>query len=189
MIDQERLQILQQQLSVGTGNTAYENIYALVFPDLLRFAVSIIHSQELAEEIVSDVMIGVWRQKEQVGIVKDFRLYLYVSTKNTALNYLKSQKLRLSSGDSPAADWDWDQSIPQFKSVELDPEALIEFSELRRKVESAIEALPPKCRIIYQLIKEDGLKYKEAAHLLQLSIKTIEHQMHIALQKLHKALD
>lgn len=189
MIDQQRLQFLQQQLATPEGTAAYESIYALVFSDLLRFAISIIHIREPAEEVVSDVMVGLWRQRGQILEVNDLRLYLYVSTKNTALNYLKSQKLRLLGSGAASDNWQWDEADTRLKSSELDPEALIEFAELRREIEAAVATLPPRCQMIYKLIKEDGLKYKEAAELLQVSIKTIEHQMHIALQKLHKALD
>jgi len=53
-----------------------------------------------------------------------------------------------------------------------------------RRLHDAIEQLPPKCRLIFKLIKEDGLKHKEVAELLQLSLKTVENQMTIALKKI-----
>ena len=60
--------------------------------------------------------------------------------------------------------------------------------EMMRKIRQAVNDLPPRCRIIFKLVKEDGLKYKETAELLQLSIKTVEAQMAIALRRLGKCM-
>ena len=57
-----------------------------------------------------------------------------------------------------------------------------------RQIRQAVNSLPPRCRIIFKLVKEDGLKYKEVAELLQLSVKTIEAQMAIALRRLGKCM-
>lgn len=188
MIEKKRLDLEQTALSGPRGLKAYETIFHMVFADLLRFAISIVRYLPLAEEVVSDVLIQIWQKRNELAGVKDLRLYLYVSTRNKAINYLKSKKLGLSEAGSDEFI-DWDTSSPQLKSNELDPEALIEFAELNRTVTAAIEQLPPKCRLIYQLVKEDGLKYREVATLLKLSIKTVEAQMAIAFKKLHEVLD
>jgi len=49
--------------------------------------------------------------------------------------------------------------------------------------------MPPKCKIIFKLIKEDGLKYQEVAELLDLSVKTVESQMAIALRRIRQCLE
>jgi RNA polymerase sigma-70 factor (ECF subfamily) len=61
-------------------------------------------------------------------------------------------------------------------------------AEMMNRVQKAINDLPPRCQLIFKLIKEDGLKYREVAELLQLSIKTIENQMAIALRKIGLAI-
>ena len=53
-----------------------------------------------------------------------------------------------------------------------------------QRIHSAIKQLPPKCQLIFKLVKEDGLKYKQVAVLLGLSVKTVECQMGIALRKM-----
>ena len=58
--------------------------------------------------------------------------------------------------------------------------------EMMRQIRQAVNNLPPRCRLIFKLVKEDGLKYKEVAELLQLSVKTIEAQMAIALRRIGK---
>ena len=61
-------------------------------------------------------------------------------------------------------------------------------AEMLKRIQSAINQLPPKCQLIFKLIKEDGLRYKEVAELLGLSIKTIENQMALALRKLENSI-
>ena len=188
MIDKKRLDLEKKALGGADGLSAYEAIFRMVFTDLLRFALSIVHSIVLAEEVVSDVLIRIWEKRTQLAAVEDLRLYLLTSTRNRALNYLKSKKLGLTENiDHQSIDWD--HCHPQLKSRDLDPEALIEFAELNQRVTAAIDQLPAKCKLIYQLVKEDGLKYKEVATLLAISVKTVENQMTIAFKKLHEELD
>jgi len=188
MIDKKRLDFEKNALGGADGLAAYEVIFHMVFADLLRFALSIVRSIVLAEEVVSDVLISIWEKRAQLGSVEDLRLYLFTSTRNRAINYLKSKKLGLTE-NMDRQSIDWDNCSPQLKSKDLDPEALIEFAELNQKVTMAIESLPAKCKLIYQLVKEDGLKYKEVASLLGISIKTVENQMTISFKKLHEVLD
>ncbi|HAN66119.1 MAG TPA: hypothetical protein DCQ34_07595 [Chitinophagaceae bacterium] len=68
------------------------------------------------------------------------------------------------------------------------PEQLLITSEALRKVEAEIQKLPARCRLIFKLVREDGLKYKDIASLLDISVKTIDNQMAIALKKIRMAL-
>ena len=188
MIEKKRLDQHQAALDGPDGLGAYEAIFHMVFGDLLRFAVSIVHSIVLAEEVVADVLIQIWQKRHELSSVHDLRLYLFTSTRNRAINYLKSKKLGVIQQSELGEDF-WDSASPQLKSAELDPEALIEYAELSQKITAAIGQLPSKCKLIYQLVKEDGLKYKEVADLLSISVKTVESQMAIAFKKLHQALD
>lgn len=61
-------------------------------------------------------------------------------------------------------------------------------AEMVTKIHKAIQSLPPKCKMIFKLIKEEGLKYKEVAALLNLSVKTVENQMTLALKKISVAI-
>ena len=62
-------------------------------------------------------------------------------------------------------------------------------AEAIKQIQEAIQELPPRCRLIFKLVKEEGLKYKEVAELLQLSVKTVENQMSLAFKKIGSAID
>lgn len=137
-------------------------------------------SRELSEEIVSDVFIAIWRRREDVLKIKNLKLYLYVSVKNTSFNYLAQLT---KSNIVSLEDIDFEPLQP-FSN----PEDLLVTKEMNQQLYKAIQSLPPRCRIIFKLVKEDGLSYKEAAELLNLSTGTIDNQLVLAIKKLSKAL-
>lgn len=177
MIDRDKIVDLQRQIGDFDDMHAYGELYVLCFPILTRFAYSFIKSRELSEEIASDVLIRIWNRREKLHEITDFRLYLFVSTRNTALNALKKQRQSHSFSLDETAVW--------MKADDATPEQLFITAELLKKIQVTIHELPSQCRLIYKLIREDGLKYRETAELLHLSIKTIEAQMSIAMRRLY----
>ncbi len=159
---------------------AYRQLFMQFYNKLSRFVMGFTKSKELTEEIVSDVFINVWRRRKNLVEVKNLKLYLYVSAKNTAFNYLK--KLHR-------------EKLTDLDSVEIEPEdpfadpssALIT-REMNLKLKTAIDALPPRCKLIFTLIKEDGLTYKQTAELLNIAESTVENQLSIALKRISSAI-
>ncbi len=108
--------------------------------------------------------------------VENLRLYLFTSAKNASLKKLR-QETRFSLSTL-------DELQVEFISDYGNPEELMNRSELEKKVHEAINELPPRCKVIYKLAKEDKLKYAEIAELLDVSIKTIDSQLVIANKKI-----
>jgi len=180
MITAQEIKELQNKISRESDQYAYAQLYIAYMPYLLKFATSIIRNHELAEEIVSDVFIKIWQNRADLSKVENLKLYLYVSTKNTSLNYLSRhfrkeiislEEISLNTSMSP-----------------YNPEQLLITSEAVKKINAEIQKLPPRCRLIFKLVKEDRLRYNEIARLLNISVKTIDNQMAIALKKLSGAI-
>ena len=159
---------------------AYKQLFELYYHRLFQFAYSITHSKESSEEIISDVFIKIWTKRKSLLQIRNKHLYLYIATKNQSINYLA--KIRKSETFS------LDECVVEFQSIYFDPEQLMITAEMLKRIQSAINQLPPKCQLIFKLIKEDGLRYKEVAELLGLSIKTIENQMALVLRKLENSI-
>ena len=159
---------------------AYEVLFWEYYPRLRQFAHSISHSREAAEEIVSDVFIRIWNKRQSLPGIENLHLYLYISTKNQAINYLTRQNREKTF--SP------DEVVVELRSIYYDPEQLLITAEMLRLLQHAISQLPPRCQLIFKLVKEDGLKYKEVAELIGVSIKTVENQMTIALRKIDQSI-
>lgn len=167
-------------ISINADQVAYKELFVILHSRLKQFAYSILRSKEEAEELVSDIFIRIWEKRSQLTSIESPLLYFYTTAKNLAINRLNKQKRQV-----PHSPEGWQV---QLQSIYFDPEQLLLTEEMMQKIRQAINDLPPRCRLIFKLIKEDGLKYKEVAELLELSAKTIEAQMAIALRRLGKCM-
>ncbi|HZH63632.1 MAG TPA: RNA polymerase sigma-70 factor [Flavisolibacter sp.] len=168
------------KVALTSDTQAYKKLFLFYYPRLLSFSYGFTHCKEASEEVVSDVFIKIWSNRSTLLRVSNFHLYIYVSTKNLSLNCVQKQKRDKT--------FSLDDVHTEFKSIYYDPEQLMISAEMFKRICLAIQSLPPRCRLIFKLIKEDGLSYKEVAELLHLSSKTIENQMTIALRKLGDAV-
>ena len=81
--------IVQIKEGIALGNqSAYKALFDQYYDRLLKLALMITGSKELSEEIISDVFIAVWRRRQNIGVIDNLTVYLYVAVKNTSLNYL-----------------------------------------------------------------------------------------------------
>lgn len=174
------IELLQQQIALFNNQQAYSELFLHFYPSLQQFAFSFLKSKQLSEEAVSDVFIKIWENRKTLHTITNLKFYLFTSTRNTALNYLKKQKGRQNL--LPDDYW------VELNSVFFDPEQLMITAEMIRKIQEAVQSLPPRCKLIFKLVKEEELKYREVAELLNLSVKTVENQMTIALKKIGSAI-
>jgi RNA polymerase sigma-70 factor (ECF subfamily) len=142
----------------------------------MRFAFSFLKVQESAEEVAADVLLKLWTMKEALLEVHSIKTYLYTATKNAAINYLEKNKKYTT--------WDLENIDVELTPGTGNPEAVLLNDELRTVICDAIMTLPPKCRLVYKLIREDGLTYKEVADILDISVHTVDSHLTKALHKL-----
>lgn len=176
------VQLRELQIRVAKGDeTAFTQLYLHFGKKLILFGVSLVRSKEISEELVEDVFVKLWANRHSVSEIENITVYLYVAVKNKALNRL-SQK----ANDLIAAPFDFlDTTLDEFAA---DPYDLLITSEMLDRMHQVIEGLPPRCKMIFKLIREDGLKYKEVAEILNISVNTIDAQMAIAVKKICTAL-
>lgn len=174
------IQELQRRIALYDDEAAYKKLFMELYNPLVNFSTSFVQQKEIAEEIVSDILINLWEKRKELERIENLRVYLYISTRNQSLKHLVKQK-KINSVNLDELDVNLNVS-------NLNPESLLISKEMIQKLETAIHQLPPKCKMIFQLIKEDGLKYKEIANILNISVKTIDNQLAIALQKISKSL-
>lgn len=159
---------------------AYRQLYELLFDSLHRFSYAFVKSNEAAEEIVSDVFIKLWQIRGRLTEIDNLRVYLFTIAKNFSLNYItrhfKNPVISLDEVDL--------ETVIEVKSLE---DGYIS-ADLVAKIRQTINQLPPQCRIIFQLAKEEGLKYKEVASILNISTLTVRNQVAIAVRKLAETL-
>lgn len=171
---------MQYQIATYEDQSAYKRLFFLLFPSLQNFAFSIVKSRVLAEEIASDLLLEVWIRRQKLMEIENLKLYLFVGAKHAAINKLKQE--------NKYSKFNLENLNVEFISDYVNPEELTELHELQTEISKAVKELPPACQLIYKLAKEDRLKYKDIATLLDLSIKTIDHQLAIALKKIAHSL-
>jgi RNA polymerase sigma-70 factor (ECF subfamily) len=159
---------------------AYTQLYELFSDLLLRFSYSMVKSHEMAEEIVSDVFIKLWQIRDKLLEIDNLKIYLYTIAKNLSLNYIaKNYKRRIVSLETI--------DVEAVITVNSPAEICIS-ADLVRQIREVIRQLPPQCKLIFQLVKEDGLKYKEVAAILDISPLTVRNQLAIAIRRIGETL-
>ncbi len=180
MKDVLHIKWLLEQVALQQSEEAYKKLFLLLHKPLCQFAFGILKSNDHAQEVVSDVFIHIWEHKTKLPSIESPLVYLYKAVKNRALNSIAKER-RQQALD--AGEW-----LVPLPSVYFDPEKLMMTEELMQKLQQAVEDLPNRCRLIFKLVKDDGLKYREVAELLQISVKTVEAQMTIAMRRLGKCM-
>ncbi len=181
MITDSHINYLLELISTENCEKSYKELFMAMHEKLVGFAFSMLKSKEDAEEVVSDFFINVWVKRANMKKLDNPKLYLFVGIKNYSINKIKSNRRR----ELPELD----QWTTELGSVFFNPEELAISIEQTKKIMAAINQLPEKCKAIFKLIKEDGLKYNEVAQLLDISIKTVESQMAIALRRIRQCLE
>lgn len=175
-----QLKLLQEKVARG-DETAFTQVYLHFGKRLILFGTSLVRSREIAEELVEDVFVKLWANRHHITEIDNLTVYLYVAVKNKALN-----KLSQKANELIVAPFDYlDTSMDEFAA---DPYELMITTEMMSRMQTVIEALPPRCKMIFKLIREDGLRYKEVAEILNISVNTIDVQMAIAVKKICTAL-
>jgi RNA polymerase sigma-70 factor (family 1) len=168
--------ILFERLSISADEEALAALHDEYFYRLYKLACSIVGNKETAEEITNDVFIKIWQKRASLGDIRHPEYYLLKCVRNRALEFLRSKKINLVFLE--------DDLHPFLAEWEVSPEQILISSEMVLHINKVIDRLAPKCKLIFLLVKEGDLKYREVAELLNISVKTVEAQMSIALRKI-----
>lgn len=165
------------QLKKG-DKIAFEAIFNNYYASLCIYANRMLNDDEKAEEIVQNLFVNLWSKRKNLDVESSLKYYLFRSVRNHCLNQLQHLKIREK----------YAQKVIENQDIEIhDHDYFIEV-DLAKKIQESIESLPEKRRQIFKLSREEGLKYKEIAEKLNLSVKTVEAQMGLALKQLREKL-
>lgn len=156
--------------------TAFDTLFRKYYAALCRFSYTICLSEDDAEESVQDMFINFWEKAPQINVSTSLKAYLYTSARNYTLNIIKKQQTEQYHLNEYVIEESDDQNEK------------MQDAEISRLIQSGVNTLPDKCREIFILCKQEGLTYEEIAEYLDISKKTIDNQMGIALRKLREYL-
>ena len=169
-----------QRIAENNDREAFTLFFKEYYANLIQFAMLFVPQFEQAEDIVSNVMIRLIKKAKDICKVKNFDSYLFIVVRNEALDYLKKEKKHRFIVIDSENDF--------FLKEYVDPcEKLIE-KELRDLIFDTVESFPPKRRMVYKLVKDENLSYKEVANLMDISIRTVGVHITVAVKEIKKVL-
>lgn len=166
--------LLLQQLIAG-NEQAFLTIFNTYKKEVYAYSLSILKSQTYAEEIVQEVFLKIWIKRNDLDVSLAFKPYIIVITKNMCLNFLKK-----AAYDNKMREEIFYQSQKSFNPI-YDQ---IQNKELENLQKEALNLLPPRRRLIFEMSRNEGKSYKEISQELGISLNTVKSQMTKALETL-----
>lgn len=168
------------------SEAAFDEIFNYYFPKLMNFAIGYVKDTEVAREIVQDTFLKLWEMRKNLAPETRLAPLLYTITRNDALNYLKQliHKQKYIENRKQM----YENQLNYIALKDESSERLI-YNELYEEINKAIADLPEKCRQVFQLSRDEGLKYHEIAEKMKISVKTVETHISDALKRLREALN
>jgi len=156
---------------------ALKLIYTKYWNKLFASAYHILQDQQACEDIIQDIFINLWNKREQIEIKVSLKSYLYASTRYEVYRQVRAGSVR--------------EDIFENLHERLHTPSEygnIEHRELLSQINSIVDKLSEKCKVVYKLSREDQLSHKEIASRLDISTKTVENHLNKALRQLRISL-
>ena len=161
----------------------FKQLFETCYPRLLRFAGDYIGNTHYAEDILQNVFLKIWEKWPSLAMDTNLYAYLLTMVKNHCLDYMRHQQVVNRYTSNRKAEMEFNcYAISKFDPEQTDIETL------ERLAEKAIAELPEQCRKVFEMSRYEGLKYKEIAERLGLTVKTVETHISNALKILRVTL-
>ncbi|HEB62680.1 MAG TPA: RNA polymerase sigma-70 factor [Bacteroidetes bacterium] len=156
----------------------FEQLFKTQFIKLCNYAVQFVYDMDTAKDITQKVFINLWEKRENINPQKSIQSYLFTSVRNRCFNYIRDNKK-------------YHSEVLDFETVDIDHITDIDnisLKELEDKIDGILSTLPEKCRIAFEMSRFKGMKYKDIAEELGVSVKTVEAHISKALKSLREQL-
>ncbi len=157
---------------------ALTNLYNSYWKPLFISSYNLLKNKETCEEIVQDVFVDLWRNKDNLQIKISLKSYLYACVRYKVFSEFRKHKIiRVELLENLNKRFQY-----------ATPETKIMHKELVDQINVVVETLPEKCKRVYKLSRDEQLSHKEIASKLNISVKTVENHITNALRILRKSL-
>ncbi|WP_184549548.1 RNA polymerase sigma-70 factor [Mucilaginibacter sp. FT3.2] len=167
---------LIEQLKLG-DDCALTAIYKKYWQQLYLSAYHVLKDKQACEDIIQELFIKLWHNRNSIEITVSLKAYLYAATR-----YEVYRQIRAGAATSDV--FDTLVNLLQTPAGQND----IEYKELLLQVGDVVGTLPQKCREVYKLSREEHLSHKQIASRLNISTKTVENHLTKALRQLRTSL-
>ncbi|MDB5091347.1 MAG: polymerase sigma-70 factor, subfamily [Mucilaginibacter sp.] len=164
----------------GDGDTlAFRELYQQYKSFVFGVVYARLNSKEDARDITQDIFVSLWTNKQQLRQIKDFKIYLYVFSRNHVISAYRKKNIRIK-GES--------YLVEQIDQLSYSAEDQRLANELNSHIDQLVDQLPETMRSCYFLSKNEGKKNGEIADLLNISEKTVRNNVSEALKRLRLSL-
>lgn len=152
---------------------SFDLLFQKYYNSLCNYAYLYLKENAQTQELVADVYLKIWNNRQNIEIRTNLKSYFLRSTHNEVVSYLRKSRLKTVS---------LDQNIETIEEVDVSPETLLINQEICNQFAKMIGKLPKQAGVVFRLHKVEGLTYKQVAEVLELSLKTVENHMGRALK-------
>lgn len=163
---------------------AFERLYEEYASGLLGFACTQVRSSEIAEELVQELFLNLWKYREKWGLTRSLKAYLFGALRNRISSYRRTTAARHELQQRTA---DAEADLAALPSAAR-ADDLVHEAELREAIERAVAALPRRCRETFVLVRQQHLSYADAAEVMGISVKAVEMNIVRAFAALRREL-
>jgi RNA polymerase sigma-70 factor (ECF subfamily) len=174
-VTDEADQSISRKIKAG-DHQAFKTFFDKYYDELFRFLRSKNTPPDIAEDLIQRAFVYIWEHRQKIDPDKSLRAYIFKIAYTRMLNYYRdTQKM------------DYDEALAE-QQTSLTPEDTSLANDLQAAIDRSIEAMPPKRGSVFQLCFIEDFTYKEAASALDVSRKTVENHMGLALKDIRKSL-
>lgn len=167
---------LLQKIAEG-DQRAFRSVFDHYYTPVYVYALHLTKSEPVAEEIVQETFLKLWRLEVELKTITKLEGFLITLARNKGLDHLRRVKLQFKAQNNSVNTW---------LEMHNETEEQIILNDTRRIVQDAIDQLPPQQKKVYQLCRQEGLRYEEAAEKMNLSVLTVQSYMKLALSSVRK---
>ncbi|MES3017703.1 MAG: RNA polymerase sigma-70 factor [Bacteroidota bacterium] len=167
---------LMDRLRAG-DDLALKVIYKKYWNQLYTSAFNMLQDQQACEDIIQELFINLWNKREQIEIKASLKSYLFASVRYEVYRQVRHGSVREDIFENIQ---DRLQTPSEYGNIE--------HRELLSYINSIVNNLSEKCKVVYKLSREEQLSHKEIASKLHISPKTVENHLNKALRQLRISL-
>ncbi len=171
----------QYILPIKNGDVkAFKELFELMQPLLVRHLLNLTKEVELSEELVNDIFIAFWKNRESTEIKTSLKTYLYKAATYKAYDYYRQKERK-----PEAADFEL-HAVHLSNDTKVDDK--LNFNETEQRIRSCVQQLPKRCRLIFSLSRFSEYSRKEIAEEMDITLKTVENQITIGTKLMRKCI-
>mgnify|MGYP000891241242 CR=1 FL=1 len=157
----------------------FESLFRSSYVSLVKYAKSFVKDHDTAEEIVQDLFVRIWSDRDKIRIRTTLNGYLFRAVHNRCLHLMEHKKV---------VDKHEKEIIRDKETNAGNTSELVQYNDLRTAVAGILERLPERCGKIFCMNRFEGMTYTDIAVRLGISVKTVEADMSKALKEFRIAL-